>query len=345
MPQVHVEQLEAHLARGMAPLYVVHGDEPLLTLETVDRLRVEARTQGATERQVLQFEARSDWGQLTAQSATLSLFAEKRLLEIRLPTGKPGVQGAAALEKFAASMNDAQIAIVLLPKLDKTGKSSVWFTALASEGVVIEVPSIERAGLPRWIAQRLARNQQTAPNDALEFMADQVEGNLLAAHQEISKLALLYPTGTLTLAQVQDAVLNVARYGVGQLSEALLAGDLPRCLRIADGLKAEGEGLPLVVWAVSNEVESILRFKQATAAGRHPATLKNELRLWGTREGQVANAARRLGTEALLQATTQLADVDRMAKGLPGRHGKADPWEALTHVFAACCTQRQSRAQ
>jgi DNA polymerase III subunit delta len=345
MPQISHEQLESHLTRGMAALYVVHGDEPLLTLETVDRLRVEARKQGATERQVLQFEARSDWSQLTAQSASLSLFAEKRLLEIRLPTGKPGVQGAAALERFAQTPDDSQFAVVLLPKLDKTAKSSNWFMALASTGVSIEVPSIERAALPRWIAQRMARNQQNASNDALEFMADKVEGNLLAAHQEISKLALLYPVGTLTLEQVQDAVLNVARFGTGQLSDALLAGDLARCLRIADGLKAEGEGLPLVVWVVGNDVETLLRFKQATAAGRHPSTLKNELRLWGAREGQVTAAARHVGFGALLDATARLADVDRLAKGLAGKHGKSDPWEALTHVFAACCSPRQSRAQ
>jgi DNA polymerase-3 subunit delta len=349
MPAIAYEQLEAHLARGLAALYVVHGDEPLLTLEAVDRLRAEARKQGATERQVLQLEARSDWSQLTAQSASLSLFAEKRLLEIRLPTGKPGVQGAAALERFAQSLtttpDETQIAIVLLPKLDKAAKSSNWFTALASAGMSIEVPSIDRAALPRWVAQRLARNQQTAAQDALEFMADRVEGNLLAAHQEISKLALLYPPGVLNLEQVQDAVLNVARYGTGQLSDALLAGDLARCLRIADGLRAEGEGLPLVVWAVGSDVESILRFKQATASGRHPATLKNELRLWGAREGLVTAAARRLGMGALLKATAQLAEVDRLAKGLTGAHGKTDPWEALTHVFAACCNTRQTRAQ
>ncbi|MGL4575900.1 MAG: DNA polymerase III subunit delta [Burkholderiaceae bacterium] len=345
MPQVAYDQLDAHLARGMVSLYVVHGDEPLLSLETVDRLRAKARAEGATERQVLQFEARSDWSQLTAQSATMSLFAEKRLLEIRLPTGKPGVQGAAALERFASAPDDSQIAIVLLPKLDKTGKSSAWFMALASNGVSIEVPSIERAQLPRWIGERLARNKQSAGNDALEFIADKVEGNLLAAHQEISKLALLYPAGALSLAQVEDAVLNVARYGIGQLSEALLAGDLARCMRIADGLKAEGEGLPLVVWAVGSDVESVLRFKQATAAGRHPSTLKNELRLWGAREGQVTQAARRLSTPALLRATAQLADVDRLAKGLAGRLGKTDPWEALGHVFAACCIKPQSRAQ
>jgi DNA polymerase-3 subunit delta len=349
MPQVAYEQLEQHLSRGMALLYIVHGDEPLLTLETVDRLRALARKQGATERQVLQFEARSDWSQLTAQSATMSLFAEKRLLEIRLPGGKPGVQGAAALERFGNGIrqtpDESQIAVVLLPKLDKTGKSSAWFTALAAAGVAIEVPSIERTQLPRWIGERLARNKQTAGSDALEFIADKVEGNLLAAHQEISKLALLYPAGTLSLAQVEDAVLNVARYGVGQLSEAFLTGDLARCLRIADGLRAEGEGLPLVVWAVGSDVESVLRFKQATAAGRHPSTLKNELRLWGAREGQVTQAARRLTMPALLRATAQLADVDRLAKGLAGAQGRSDPWEALGHVFEACCSKRESRAQ
>jgi DNA polymerase III subunit delta len=337
--QLAPDQLDAHLQRGVASLYVVHGDEPLLTLETVDSIRAAARAQGATERQVLQLDARSDWSQLTTQSASMSLFAEKRLLEIRLPTGKPGIQGAKALTTFAKTPDEDQIAVVLLPKLDSTGKKSEWFSALTSAGVSIEVPTIERAALPRWISVRLARNQQSATPEALEFMADKVEGNLLAAHQEIQKLALLHPAGKLTLEQVQDAVLNVARYGVQQLSEALLAGDLARAVRIADGLKAEGEGLPLVVWKLADDVRTLVAFKQAVAAGRPPSTLRNELRLWGPREGQITAAARRVSGAAMEKALVTMATVDRASKGLTDGIGRGDPWELLLTVFPAFARQ------
>ncbi|KPF68226.1 hypothetical protein IP84_10850 [beta proteobacterium AAP99] len=330
-------QLDQHLARGLAGLYVVHGDEPLLTLETADRIRAAARAAGAVERQVLQMDARSDWSQLTTQSASLSLFAEKRLMEIRLPTGKPGTSGAQALARFARGLqehpDDSQIALVLLPKLDKTGKSSEWFTALVSAGVAIEVPTIERDALPRWIGERMARHQQRASREVLEFIADRVEGNLLAAHQEIEKLALIEPPGELSMETVQASVLNVARYGVQQLSEALLGGDIARAQRIADGLRAEGEGLPLVVWFVAEDARTLLKYKTFTAAGRPPATFKNELRLWGPREGAVGQAARRVTLAAMRQALVGLEQVDRLSKGLTHGTGKLDPWEAMSRLF------------
>ena len=333
--QLALDQLDQHLKRGVSPLYVVHGDEPLLTLETVDRIRAAAREQGATERQVLQMDARSDWSQLTTQSASMSLFSEKRLLEIRLPTGKPGTQGGQALVKFAKLSDPDQIAIVLLPKLDKTSKNSEWFSALVTAGISIEVPTIERAALPRWIAGRMSRHTQNAPPEALEFMSDKVEGNLMAAHQEIEKLALLYPAGVLSLEQVQNAVLNVARYGVQQLSDALLCGDLARAVRIIDGLKAEGQALPLIVWKVADDVRTLVAFKQAVASGRSPSSLRNELRLWGPREAQVTAAARRVNGQVMEQALLTLAKVDRASKGLIQGIGRVDPWELLLTSFSA----------
>ena len=333
--QLRHDQLQAHLTRGIAPLYIVQGDEPLLCLETVDQLRAAARKHGATERQVLQFEARSDWSQLTTQSASMSLFAEKRLLEIRLPTGKPGVQGAQALIRFAQRIDPDQISVMLLPRLDKTGKNSEWFNALSNAATCIDVPTIERPALPRWLASRLGQNQQTASPPALEFIADKVEGNLLAAHQEIQKLALLHPAGPLSLEQVQDAVLNVARYSVQQLSEALLAGNLSRAVRIADGLKAEGEALPLVVWKLADDIRTLAAFKQAVAAGRSPSDLRNALRLWGPREGQISAAARRVQGPAIEAALVTMAQVDRASKGLTDGIGRGDPWELLTTVFPA----------
>jgi len=337
--QVVFDQLDQHLKRGLSALYVVHGDEPLLTLETVDRIRAAAREQGATERQVLQMEARSDWSQLTTQSASMSLFSEKRLLEIRLPSGKPGTQGGQALIKLAKALDPDQIAIVLLPKLDKTSKNSEWFSTLLAKGISIEVPSIDRAALPRWIASRMSRHHQKASPEALEFISEKVEGNLMAAHQEIEKLALLYPPGLLSLEQVQNAVLNVARYGVQQLSDALLGADLARAVRITDGLKAEGEGLPLIVWKLADDVRTLIAFKAATAAGRNPASLRNELRLWGSREAQMTAAARRINLPAMKKALLVLEKVDRASKGLTEGIGLQDPWELLLTSFFAFAQQ------
>ncbi|MBX7228716.1 MAG: DNA polymerase III subunit delta [Burkholderiaceae bacterium] len=337
--QLAFDQLDQHLKRGPHPLYVVHGDEPLLTLETVDRIRAAARQHGATERQVLQMEARSDWSQLTTQSASLSLFSEKRLLEIRLPSGKPGTQGSQALIKLAKATDSEQMAIVLLPKLDKSSKSSEWFSALVANGVSIEVPNIDRPALPRWIANRMSRYHQKASAEALEFISDKVEGNLMAAHQEIEKLALLYPAGLLSLEQVQNAVLNVARYGVQQLSDALLGADLARAVRIADGLKAEGEGLPLIVWKVADDVRTLIVFKAAIAAGRNPTSLRNELRLWGPREAQITAAARRINLSAMKQALLILEKVDRVSKGLTEGIGPQHPWELLLSSFSAFAPQ------
>ncbi|MFN7778685.1 MAG: DNA polymerase III subunit delta, partial [Betaproteobacteria bacterium] len=212
--QIKLDALLAHLARGaLKPVYTVSGDEPLLAIEAADAIRAAARQAGYSEREVVHADARSDWSQLLGAAAGLSLFASKRVLDIRLPSGKPGKMGAEALAALAAGAGD-DLLLIALPKLDRKAREAAWPTALDRAGVWVDVPKVERDALPAWIAARLARQQQQAPREALEFIADRVEGNLLAAHQEIQKLALLHPAGTLTLEQVTDSVLNVARYEV-----------------------------------------------------------------------------------------------------------------------------------
>ena len=329
MPQVRGDQLEAHLARALAPLYVVHGDEPLLAMEAADAIRAKARAEGHTEREVHLVERNYDWSRLAASAAALSLFATRRLIELRVPTGKPGTDGAAAIAAYCAALQPDIVTLVTLPRLDRAGQNSAWFGALSGAGVVVNVFPVERRALPLWIGARLARQKQRAAEDALAFIADCVEGNLLAAHQEIQKLGLLYPPGDLAFDQVRDAVLDVARFEVSQLSEAMLSGDRARLARVLDGLAGEGEAPPRVLWVMSDDVRAVTRVQRGLAEGRNAADLFREYRVWGeARQRLVAAAARRMAREALDAALAQAAAVDRTIKGL----AKGDPWDELLQL-------------
>lgn len=331
---LRAEALAAHLARGpLARIYTVSGDEPLLAIEAIDAIRAAARAAGFGEREVLHASANYDWSRLTVNAANLALFAERKIVELRLPGGKPGHEGAEALAAYAGHAPEHVLLIVALPKLDAASRKSNWVSALQQAGVWVDVARVERAQLPAWIAARLARQRQSATAEALEFLADRVEGNLLAAQQEIAKLGLLYPPGELSLEQVQEAVLDVSRFGVFDLPQALLAGDAARAVKILAGLRAEGEALPLVLWVVTEELRVLVRAQQALAAGQPLAALKNELKLWGPRERLLAPAARRAADAPALLA--RCAEVDRVAKGLQAPRCDADPWLELTDIVLA----------
>ena len=331
--QLRADQLDAHLARGrLAPVYVVSGDEPLLAIEAQDAIRAAARRAGYSEREVVHVDGRSDWSTITGAAQGLSLFAERRILEIRLPGGKPGKDGGEALKAHAAAVGDDLLTLVSLPALDRTGRNSAWATALDTAGVWVDVPAIARAQLPAWIGQRLARQQQSAPPDALEFIADRVEGNLLAAHQEVSKLALLYPAGALTLAQVQDAVLDVSRFEVFGLPLAMLAGDAPRLLKMLAGLRAENEPLPLILWAVSEEVRTLLRLRTLLDRGQPFAQAAREVWVRREKEQATQSALRRLDVARLAPLLARCADLDRLIKGLRVKGRDSDPWLELTEI-------------
>jgi len=327
--QLRADQLDAHLARGLAPLYVVHGDEPLLSLEAADAIRTRARAAGCTERDVHLVERGYDWGRLAASAASLSLFATRRIIELRIPSGKPGTDGAGAIGAYCARLPEDTFTLVTLPRLDRAGQGSEWFGALAGAGVVVNVFPVERRQLPLWIGARLARQKQRAAEAALAFVADCVEGNLLAAHQEIQKLSLLYPAGELSFEQVRDAVLDVARFEVSQLSEAMLGGDRVRLARVLDGLAGEGEAPPRVLWVMAEDVRAVARVQAGLAAGRNVAELLREARVWGdARQRLVGAAARRMAREALEAALAHAAAVDRTIKGL----AKGNPWDELLRL-------------
>ncbi|MEF9996922.1 MAG: DNA polymerase III subunit delta [Burkholderiaceae bacterium] len=338
--QVKGAQLGGVLARAtrdgrMAPLWTVTGDEPLLAIEAADAIRATARALGYTEREVIHLDARADWSQLIEAASGLSLFAERKLLELRLPSGKPGKSGGEALERLAQSCSGEVVAILSLPRLDKSGRESRWFTALGTAGVVVEIWPVDRAHLPAWIADRLKQQGQRAAPEALEFVADRVEGNLLAAHQEIAKLGLLFPARELTLEEVRDAVLNVSRFELTALPAALLAGDAERVARTLDGLQAEGTAIPLILWALLEDIRALLKVKAALDAGRPLPQAIRDARVWGPREDGIRRAVNRVSRESLESALAHAADIDRISKGLraPGRD--SDPWIELKALATA----------
>jgi DNA polymerase-3 subunit delta len=327
---IAAERLPDQLARGLAALYVVVGDEPLAAQEASDAIRAAARAAGHVERNVYTVQGRYNWQGIFASGENLSLFAERRLTEIRIPSGKPGVDGAKALETYAAKLPADTLTLISLPGMDWKAMQSRWFAALAKQGVVVEARPIDRAALPDWIDRRLAKQGLRAERAALAFLADQVEGNLLAAQQEIDKLALLLPPGAVTLADIEHAVVDVSRLEADALADALYAGDAARFSQIVADLKDSGEAVPTILWQVSSAVQLLLRLKLAVAQGDSlPAVMRT---LWGRdkqRAPQIERALKRLNLARVETALTDLALIDRQAKGLE-RVG--DPWDTLLRV-------------
>jgi DNA polymerase-3 subunit delta len=318
-------QLVAHLERTLAAVYVVHGDEPLLAMEAGDAIRSAARKAGCEEREVLIVEKGFDWDQFRAANANLGLFGSRKLVDLRIPSGKPGIDGAKVLEATAASPNPDSILLVTLPKLDRAAQSSGWFMALSDAGVAVPVFALERGELPEWIAARLARQGQRASGETLAFLADRCEGNLFAAQQEIAKLGLLLPEGEIPYEAVERAVANVARYDIAQLSEAWLAGDAMRALRIIAALEAEGEGLPLLLWQMGEDLHALAAIRDATSAGTHPAVALRNARVWGRRQGAMERAAKRVSAGRLTPMLSALSRLDAMSKGI----GTGNAWDDL----------------
>ena len=349
--QLAANQLANHLARGLNSLYTLHGDEPLLQQEALDTIRAAARAQGYTERTSHTVAgAHFDWSEVLAAGGSLSLFADKQIVEIRIPSGKPGKDGSTALQQLAEMSrgNDSTLIIVLLPRLDKMTKSSAWFAALESFGVTLQVDPVERAALPQWIAQRLAvQGQRVAAGEegqrTLQFFADRVEGNLLAAHQEIQKLGLLFPVdgasgGVLSFDQVESAVMNVARYDVFKLSEAVLGGHALRVQRMLDGLQAEGEAEVLVHYTLSEDIRALKRVKDAMGQGRPLPMALREQRIWGPKERLFERVLPRLTDAALAQLLQSAHVVDGIVKGLKQPDWPASGWQALHRLALQLCT-------
>ncbi len=317
--KIGTRQLEAQLKKGVGPLYAIHGAEALLALEAADRIREAARKAGSTEREIFFAEPGVDWAKLGASAANLSLFAAKRLVELRIPTGKPGVEGARAIEAWCARLPDDAVTLVMLPELDWQQLKAKWFDALERTGVVVEAKAVTRDELPAWLGERLARQRQRAAVETLEWLADRVEGNLLAAKQEVEKLALLLPEGEVTLEAIRGSVADVARFERDTLLDAIHGDDPARVARVVDCLEAEGEPLPLLLWTLAEE----LRLLMAVTANQRPKRFIPPERM-----EKLNRTARRHSAATFDRELLRAHRIDRMIKGVE----TGDPWSNVVDL-------------
>jgi DNA polymerase III subunit delta len=338
--RVASDQLSQHLSRKLAPLYTVFGEDLLLAIEASDLIRAKAREAGYAEREIFSIDHHFNWAELQQRSSSLSLFAERRIMDMRIPSGKPGVKGSVAIEEYCRALPADTVTLVMLPKIDKQSSGAKWFKALEAAGVVVPVYPVERAHLPAWIGRRLATQGQSADPDTLRFIAEKVEGNLLAAAQELKKLTLLYPTGMLSFGQVKDAVLDVARYDVFKLSEAMLSGDTTRYVRILEELRGEGTVLPYIVSTLAAQIRSLVVIRRGLDAGRRLPEVMSQVRARQDQQKALESAARRISAVQLTGALLQLSKIDRISKGV----GHGDAWDELLQLalrFAVPATRRK----
>ena len=328
MARLDQNQLKQHLSSKLSPMYVLVGDEPLAQSECLDAIRLAARKAGADERNSFIVERNFNWQQIGQFSQSLSLFSSLRILEIHIPSGKPGIDGGKALSDLAANPIPDTTTIIVLPALEREAKNSGWFNALQSACTLIELNEISPNQLPQWLKSRLAAQNQKTDEASLAFIAHQVEGNLLAAHQEIQKLALLYPAGEISIEAVRESVLNVSRYDAFQLGEAVLAGDAARTIRILQGLQDEGEQVVAVMNPLMWVLRPLVRIKQAEARGENLMNAMTNARIYGDRQQLVKRALARLSLRQLEAALQKLCDIDKTAKGVM----QGDAWLELSRL-------------
>jgi len=326
--RLRVEQLQAHLRKGLAPLYVVSGDEPLQVGETTDAIRAAARSAGYLSREILEAGGRFDWNLLGQQADELSLFAEKKIVDLRIPGGKPGREGGAALAGWCERLPEETLLLITLPKLDRGQLNAKWMKALDGAGVVIQVWPPDATRLPHWVEQRM-RAVGLAPEPGVaQMLAEQTEGNLLAARQEIEKLVLLHGEGRITQAQLSQAISDSARFDVFTLVDAALAGKVNRSLRILGGLQAEGVALPVVLWALAREIRGLAGMAGALAAGRPLGQVLSQGGVWKNRQSLVGQGLKRLPPGRWQALLMQCRRADAMIKGAAA----GDPWLQLEQI-------------
>jgi DNA polymerase-3 subunit delta len=317
--QIDSAELRNHLKSHLSTLYIVHGDEALLNLEAADLIRRTAKSKGFEDRVILAAENRFDWSKLKEQSQSVSLFSSNKIVDLRIPSGKPGKLGSDALQTYVKHLPENTITLITLPTLDRSSKSSKWFSGLRSTGVSVEVKKIYREQLPSWIANRLKRQNQTMEQSGLQLIAERVEGNLIAAHQEILKLRLLLPEGRLLTKDVRNAVVDVARFDPFDLGPAILNGNKAHLIRILRGLEKEGLAPPLVLWVIAEEAKVLLRVKTALAEGLDMRTACADAGVWGLRQKLIPNIVHKLTRETLIDAIILASEIDKQIKGLqPG---------------------------
>lgn len=321
---LRADQLAGSLKRGLAPVYLVGGEEPLLLLECCDQIREAARAQGFAERELLQVEKGFDWSSL-GQAATPGLFATRKIIDLRLRTGKPGREGARVLGEWADAPDPDMILMVSCEKWDKSSRSSKWASKLEKAGQRVDIWPVKAQELPRWLEQRMLVHGMHPEPEALRILADRLEGNLLAARQEIDRLALIRGAGTVTVDDVMKVVADSSRFETFALAEHMLSGNLHDGLRVAAGLKRMDTPLPLLVGALLRELKVVEAYSLAVRGGENESMVFRRLNVWQNRQHTIRTAARRLGTLKLFAAFKMLSLIDRQSKG----RAKGDPWQSI----------------
>lgn len=324
--KIKAEQLHSHLQKQLLPIYIISGDEPLLAQESTDAVRIAARAAGFTEREIFYVEGNYDWNQLLNEVNSLSLFADKKVLEIRIVNGKPGDKGSKALCEICANLNPDNLLLIVLPKLERATQNSKWMKTLESHGAHIQVWPVTGAHLPRWIQQRLQQAGIQANQEAVQILADRVEGNLLAAMQEIEKLKLLALDGKVDANRMSAVVADSARYNLFEFIDRVLMGDAQSAARSLRGLQNEGiEAIPLL-WAITRELRILVKASEQVSQGAHSDTALKSAGVWDKRIPLFRNALRRLSPAHLRMLLHQAGAIDRGIKG----QRQADIWDEIT---------------
>ncbi|MEM6935000.1 MAG: DNA polymerase III subunit delta [Pseudomonadota bacterium] len=336
--QLGVDRIAGQVSQGLKPIYLISGDEPLQVLETADAVRAAAREQGLVERLVFEVDKSFDWNRLASDSANLSLFASRRLLDLRLPTGKPGREGGAANRAFSdKATEEGDVLLITAGKIEKASRNSAWVKAIDRIGIFVTCWPLKPAELPQWLSQRFISRGVAADAAACRALASRIEGNLLAAAQEVDKLALLKAGGTVTVDDIEEAVADNARFDVFKLSDAALEGDLTRALRVARALALEAAPLPVVAWTLTRESRLLLNLRQAMDTGANVQAIYRANAVWDARKNLLQRAMRRLNERQLTQALEHCALLDRQTKGLAA----GDPWQSVEALVTLLCLGRQ----
>ncbi len=322
-------QLAQHLQQGLAPIYLVSGDEPFQTDTATRQIREAAVVQGYGEREQFHVDGNFDWDQLQASASNLSLFAEKKLMDLRLPSGKsPGLDGGKALAAWAGAGNCETLLLINMGKLDRKQQQSKWFKALDKAGVVIQIWPVEAAQMPDWIRTRMQTRGMQPDQAAVQMLAERLEGNLLAADQELEKLRLLCGEGKVDVEQISTAVSDSARFDVFALVDTALLGDASRLMRIFSGLQAEGLQPVLVLWALMREIRSMTRMAWQLAQGNSVEQVLGQYHVWDKRKAPVAAGLRRHSLRRWQGMLYQAATVERVIKG----RAAGAPWDELVQL-------------
>jgi DNA polymerase-3 subunit delta len=326
--QLTPDKLDAHLTRQLAPVYFISGDEPLRVMEAVDAVRAAARSQGYDEREILTVQSGFDWDSLLFGAGNLSLFSQRRLIELRLPTGKPGTDGARTLRAYTEQLPEDTVLLITAGKLDPAARKSKWVQVLDKAGVVIFVWPLNAREFNAWVQQRMRQRGLDPTPEAVTLLADRVEGNLLACMQEIDKLTLLQDDGVVDAAAIMTLVGDNARYDVYGLVDSALSGDGTRSVRILHGLCAEAVAPQVVVWALAREIRQLAAMAAVVASGQSVQQVVTQYRVWTARKTLVGKALTRLAVRDYHAMLQQCAHLDRVSKG----QAAGRVWDELLHL-------------